>query len=116
MPDEHAPAIDDLRDTRSWVAWVESQRESVKSILGLAAFSYTQETDTVSLIFSNSALRCMTESTCETIVELIRSFYAIRLKEWVAGRETLPPGEFPPKEATMPHLSIEVAPPFINSH
>lgn len=85
-------------------------------MLGMAAFAYHEPTDSISLVFANSALRCMTESTCEKIVELIRSFYAERLHKWVAGRVELPSNEYPPREAIMPHLSIEIAPPFLHSH
>ncbi len=110
------PGIRDLRERGSWLQWVASQEEDLKSMLGMAGFAYDPPTDSISLVFANSALRCMTESTCERIVELIRSFYEVRLRDWVAGRERLPEGVFPPREAVMPNLSIEIAPPFVHSH
>jgi hypothetical protein len=108
--------IRDLRDSGSWSTWVDSQEEDVRAMLGMAAFAYNEPTDSIYLVFANSALRCMTESTCERIVELIRSFYDVRLQAWLAGRHQIPPDEYPPRQAVMPHLSIEIAPPFTISH
>lgn len=116
VPEYEVRQCGDLREPSAWEAWLKGQREDVKAMLTMAGFQYHASTDTISLVFANSALRCLTENSCEMIVDLIRSFYETRLKKWLEGITESGPTQYPPMEVIMPHLSIEIAPPFVDSH
>lgn len=116
MPEEEVPQCRDLREASAWEAWVQGQRDDVRAILAMAGFQYHPATDTISLVFANSALRCLTENSCEMIVALMRSFYELRLNRWLEGINKAGPEQYAPMDVIMPHLSIEIAPPFMDSH
>lgn len=108
--------VEDLRSKKNWAAWVDQQEPSVRHMLGLAAYQFFEVSDTLCLVFPNSALRQVTEESCTLLVGLIQKHYEGRLRDWLAAMDGNAENKVPGPDLTMPHLSIEFAPPFNDSH
>ena len=106
----------DLRDSTVWALWRDMLPEDDRWLVKQAAMTYVPVEDTLILMFPFASQAELGDEGFSRVVDAIRSFYDSNRQRWMVGIEDLRKAGKPPRDAIMPNIVVEVAPPISQVH
>ena len=106
----------DLRDSTVWALWQDMLPEDDRWLVKQAAMTYVPVEDALILMFPFASQAELGDEGFSRVVDAIRSFYDANRQRWMVGIEDLRKAGKPPREAIMPNIVVEVAPPISQVH